>query len=85
MVKVSFQQKPYRKMLMNTWGAQVFASPTDLTQAGRNILAEDPDSAGSLGIAISEAIERCVTLRRRQVQPGQRIESRAYAPDHYWP
>lgn len=61
MVKVSFQQKPYRKMLMNTWGAQVFASPTDLTQAGRNILAEDPDSAGSLGIAISEAIERCVT------------------------
>ncbi|KAA3662901.1 MAG: TrpB-like pyridoxal phosphate-dependent enzyme [Calditrichaeota bacterium] len=61
MVKVSYQQKPYRKMLMNTWGAQVFASPTDMTEAGRRILAENPDSSGSLGIAISEAIERCVT------------------------
>ena len=57
MVKVSFQQKPYRKLLMNTWGAEVFASPTDKTDAGKAILAGNPDSPGSLGIAISEAVE----------------------------
>ncbi len=58
MVKISYHQKPYRKVMMNTWGAKVFASPTNLTEAGRKILAEDPDSPGSLGIAISEAVER---------------------------
>ncbi len=58
MVKISYQQKPYRKTLMNTWGAKVYASPTDHTNAGRQILAEDPNSPGSLGIAISEAVER---------------------------
>lgn len=58
MVKISYEQKPYRKTLMNTWGAEVFASPTIRTEAGRKILAEDPDSHGSLGIAISEAVER---------------------------
>lgn len=57
MVKVSYDQKPYRKVLMNTFGANVFASPSDRTNAGRNILANDPDSTGSLGIAISEAVE----------------------------
>ncbi len=57
MVKISYQQKPYRKSLMNTWGATVHASPTDQTQAGRKILEADPDSPGSLGIAISEAVE----------------------------
>ncbi len=57
MVKVSYQQKPYRRFLMETYGAQVFASPTDRTQSGRAILAEAPDSPGSLGIAISEAVE----------------------------
>ena len=61
MVKISYEQKPYRKMLMNTWGANVYASPTNLTNAGRQILAEDPDSPGSLGIAISEAVERAAT------------------------
>jgi tryptophan synthase beta chain len=61
MVKISYNQKPYRKMMMNTWGAKVYASPTDHTQAGRSILAEDPDSPGSLGIAISEAVERAAT------------------------
>ncbi len=60
MVKISYHQKPYRKIMMNTWGAKVFASPTDLTEAGRKILAQDPDSPGSLGIAISEAVERAV-------------------------
>lgn len=58
MVKISYDQKPYRKLLMNTWGAKVYASPTNLTNAGRQILAEDPNSPGSLGIAISEAVER---------------------------
>lgn len=61
MVKVSYQQKPYRKLLMNTWGAEVFSSPTELTEAGRKILSEHPDSPGSLGIAISEAVERAAT------------------------
>ncbi|MEL6592858.1 MAG: TrpB-like pyridoxal phosphate-dependent enzyme [Bacteroidota bacterium] len=60
MVKISYHQKPYRKLMMNTWGAKVFASPTDQTEAGRKILAEDPNSPGSLGIAISEAVERAV-------------------------
>jgi tryptophan synthase beta chain len=57
MVKVSYEQKPYRKILMNTYGAKVYPSPTNLTEAGRQILAQDPNSTGSLGIAISEAVE----------------------------
>jgi tryptophan synthase beta chain len=57
MVKVSYQQKPYRRNLMETYGATVHASPTDLTDAGRSILTKDPESPGSLGIAISEAVE----------------------------
>jgi len=57
MVKVSYEQKPYRRSMMQTWGAEVFASPTDLTESGRKILAQDPDCPGSLGIAISEAAE----------------------------
>lgn len=57
MVKVSYDQKPYRKMLMNLWGSAVEASPSNQTQAGRDILAQSPDSPGSLGIAISEAVE----------------------------
>ena len=61
MVKVSYEQKPYRRMLMNTWGAECIPSPSNLTAAGRKILAENPDSPGSLGIAISEAIEDAVT------------------------
>jgi tryptophan synthase beta chain len=61
MVRVSHEQKPYRRIMMETYGATVYASPTDLTQAGRNILAEDPDSPGSLGIAISEAVEDAAT------------------------
>ncbi|MEW5725627.1 MAG: TrpB-like pyridoxal phosphate-dependent enzyme [Thermodesulfobacteriota bacterium] len=61
MVKISFQQKPYRKLMMLTWGANCVASPTDETAAGRKILAQYPDSPGSLGIAISEAVEQAVT------------------------
>ena len=61
MVKVSYEQKPYRKMLMQTWGATVVASPSPDTNAGRQILAVDPDNTGSLGTAISEAVEDAVT------------------------
>src|SRR5882762_8949241 len=57
MVKVSYQQKPYRRIMMETFGAQVVASPSPDTQAGKKILEQDPDSPGSLGIAISEAVE----------------------------
>ncbi len=60
MVKVSYEQKPYRRLMMSTWGAQCIPSPSNLTRAGRNILAADPDCPGSLGIAISEAIEDAV-------------------------
>ncbi len=61
MVKVSFQQKPYRRALMETYGARCVASPSEETQSGRAILAEHPDSTGSLGIAISEAVEVAAT------------------------
>jgi tryptophan synthase beta chain len=57
MVKVSFQQKPYRKTVMNLYGAEIYSSPSDRTEAGRKILSKDPECPGSLGIAISEAIE----------------------------
>jgi tryptophan synthase beta chain len=61
MVKVSYEQKPYRRMLMEAWGATVHPSPTSLTQAGKMILQQDPNSPGSLGIAISEAVEDAAT------------------------
>ncbi|MBZ0221284.1 MAG: TrpB-like pyridoxal phosphate-dependent enzyme [Candidatus Methylomirabilis sp.] len=57
MVKVSYHQKPYRRVAMETWGAEVLASPTERTQSGRKVLEADPESPGSLGIAISEAVE----------------------------
>jgi len=60
MVRVSYEQKPYRKTLMQTYGANVVASPSNLTNAGRAILEKDPNSLGSLGIAISEAVEDAV-------------------------
>jgi tryptophan synthase beta chain len=58
MVKVSYQQKPYRRSMITTWGATVVPSPSEETNAGRAILQENPDSPGSLGIAISEAVEQ---------------------------
>jgi tryptophan synthase beta chain len=57
MVKVSYEQKPYRRSMMQTWGAEVVPSPSEDTNAGRAILGEHPESPGSLGIAISEAVE----------------------------
>ena len=61
MVKVSYEQKPYRRVMMEAWGAKVYPSPSDKTESGRKILEEDPDSPGSLGIAISEAVEDALT------------------------
>lgn len=57
MVKVSYQQKPYRKIMMESYGAKVIPSPSDQTQSGKNILKDNPDHPGSLGVAISEAVE----------------------------
>ena len=61
MVKVSYEQKPYRKAMMHSWGAEVFASPSDKTNVGRAVLAADPNCRGSLGMAISEAVEDAAT------------------------
>ena len=61
MVRISYEQKPYRKILMQTWGASVVPSPSMETQSGRDILAAFPDSTGSLGIAISEAVEEAAS------------------------
>ena len=61
MVKISYQQKPYRRILMETWGAKCVPSPSPDTEVGRRILAQDPECTGSLGIAISEAVEHAVT------------------------
>src|SRR6201991_4259388 len=59
-VRASYDQKPYRRTMMQVFGATVHPSPSDLTEAGRKILAEDPESTGSLGVAISEAVESAV-------------------------
>ncbi|MFA4969354.1 MAG: TrpB-like pyridoxal phosphate-dependent enzyme [Sulfuritalea sp.] len=61
MVKISYEQKPYRRSMMQTWGANVFPSPTDMTNAGRAALAADPNNQGSLGLAISEAVEEAAS------------------------
>ncbi len=61
MVRVSYDQKPYRRIMMETWGSNVLASPSDKTNSGRKILGLDPNSTGSLGIAISEAVEDAAT------------------------
>jgi pyridoxal-phosphate dependent TrpB-like enzyme len=61
MVKISYDQKPFRRSMMQTWGAEVFASPTNMTESGRKVLAQDPNSPGSLGIAISEAVEEAAS------------------------
>jgi tryptophan synthase beta chain len=61
MVRLSYDHKPYRKVMMNTWGAKVLPSPSEATEAGKKILSQHPDTTGSLGIAISEAVERAAT------------------------
>src|SRR5436305_5645276 len=76
MVKVSYQQKPYRRNMMETYGATIHASPSNLTNAGRSILAQDPENQGSLGIAISEAVEVAAT------SSGAAEDSRASVLNH---
>ena len=70
MVRISFEQKPFRKLMMQTWGAQCVASPSTETQAGRAVLERIPDTPGSLGIAISEAIEDAVTSENTRYSLG---------------
>ncbi len=70
MVRISFEQKPYRKMMMRTWGAECVPSPSRDTETGRRILAENPDTPGSLGIAISEAIEDAVSSKNTKYSLG---------------
>lgn len=68
MVRISFDQKPFRKLMMQAWGANCVASPSTETAAGRQVLAEDPNTPGSLGIAISEAVEQAVTDQSGQTR-----------------
>ncbi len=70
MVRISYDQKPYRKIMMNTFGAEVYSSPSSRTNSGKKILSETPDSPGSLGIAISEAIERAATTEGAKYSLG---------------
>lgn len=70
MVRISYDQKPYRKYMMETWGAECIPSPSPRTEIGRKILAETPDTPGSLGIAISEAIEDCVKSENTRYSLG---------------
>jgi tryptophan synthase beta chain len=81
-VAASYRQKPYRKTMMEVWGATVHSSPSELTEFGRSLLAEDPDHPGSLGIAISEAVD----VRRRPerpLRPRLGAQPRAAAPDDH--
>jgi tryptophan synthase beta chain len=70
MVRISFEQKPYRRIMMETWGANCIPSPSSNTQAGKQILEKDPESPGSLGIAISEAVEDAVTSENSRYSLG---------------
>lgn len=70
MVRVSFEQKPYRRLLMKTWGGTCVSSPSRETNFGRKVLAENPDTPGSLGIAISEAVEDAVTSENTRYSLG---------------
>ncbi|MCK7513914.1 MAG: pyridoxal-phosphate dependent enzyme [Desulfobacterales bacterium] len=87
MVRISFDQKPYRKTMMQTWGATCIPSPSTETKAGRDILAQHPDTPGSLGIAISEAVEAAVTDTSGQTRYslGSVLNHVHAAPDHHRP
>ncbi len=74
MVKVSYEQKPYRRSMMQVWGADVTPSPSEETEAGKAILAKDPDSAGSLGIAISEAVEVAIRDENTKYSLGSVVD-----------
>ena len=85
MVGVSYDQKPYRRILMETYGGTVHTSPSNLTDAGRHVLAMDPDSTGSLGIAISEAVEVADEERRHALRARLGAQPRVPAPDDHRP
>ncbi len=70
MVKVSYRQKPYRRILMQTWNAKIYPSPSENTDYGRKLLKENPENPGSLGIAISEAIEDTITSKDTKYSLG---------------
>jgi len=70
MVRISFDQKPFRKLMMQTWGAECLPSPSENTEFGRKVLEDDPDTPGALGIAISEAIEDCVKSKDTRYSLG---------------
>ena len=75
MVRISYEQKPYRKVMMRLFGADVYSSPTNRTEVGRRILAEHPDTPGSLGIAISEAVEQCLKDEQTKYSLGSVLNS----------
>ena len=81
MVRASYDQKPYRRILMETYGAEVVASPSLTTNYGRSVLGETPDSPGSLGMAISEAVEDAATRDDTKYALGLGAQPRAAAPD----
>ena len=81
MVRASYDQKPYRRILMETYGAEVVASPSLTTNYGRTVLGETPDSPGSLGMAISEAVEDAATRDDTKYALGLGAQPRAAAPD----
>ena len=85
MVRACYDQKPYRRILMETYGAEVVASPSMATQYGRAVLAETPDTPGSLGIAISEAVEDAVTHEGSKYSLGSVLRLRPPAPDGHRP
>jgi tryptophan synthase beta chain len=85
MVRVSFDQKPYRKAMMEAWGAQCVASPSEETNAGRQNLAEHPNSPGSLGIAISEAVEVASQRADTKYALGSVLNHVLLAPDRHRP
>jgi len=75
MVRISYEQKPYRKVMMRLFGANVYSSSTNRTEVGRRILAEHPDTPGSLGIAISEAVEQCLKDENTKYSLGSVLNS----------
>jgi tryptophan synthase beta chain len=85
MVKISYEQKPYRRSIMETYGAEVIASPSMSTKAGRKIITDHPNYQGSLGTAISEAVELAMSTPQLQVCAWFGTQPRGSAPDCHWP
>ena len=83
MVKVSYNQKPYRRIMMETWGAKCVASPSMDTKTGRDLLAKDPNNNGSLGFAISEAVRTASPAKHPRTIPSAASQPRPDAPDRH--